>query len=64
MKNQKTLPKDVTTLWPQKTDALEEIAQEREYLRSLNLTEEDIEGYIAFYIENWFPVPIVKGRPS
>jgi len=35
---------------------LEEIEQDKQDLRKLNLTEEEIEGYIEFCAENFFGV--------
>jgi len=39
-----------------------EINQEIEELRTLGLTEIEIEGYIEFYWENWFEVTPVKNK--
>lgn len=45
-------------------DLLIEIEEERKDLRKLEFTEEEIEGYFDFYIENYFDVRniIVKGN--
>jgi hypothetical protein len=34
---------------------LQEIEQDKKDLKTLGLTEEEIEGYIEFYAENFFP---------
>jgi hypothetical protein len=40
-----------------------DLQKEKEDLRSLGLTEEEIEGYIEFYWDNWFPVlPAQSGK--
>jgi hypothetical protein len=38
-----------------------ELLQERQHLRQLGLTQEEVEGYIEFYWNNWFP-PVNSGR--
>jgi hypothetical protein len=40
---------------------LQEIEKDKKDLRKLGLTEEEIEGYIEFYAENFFPPPKEKG---
>jgi len=38
-----------------------ELEQEKRELRALDLTEEEIEGYIEFYWDSWFP-PVNRRR--
>lgn len=41
-----------------------ELQKEKEDLRALGLTEEEIEGYIEFYAENFFPALTKRNIPS
>jgi len=41
-----------------------ELQKEKEDLRALGLTEEEIEGYIEFYWDNWFPVLPARSAKS
>lgn len=37
-----------------------DLSKERKDMRDLGLTEEEVEGYIEFYWDTWFP-PVNKG---
>jgi len=44
------------------SNILEEIEQDKEDLHALDLTEEEIEGYIEMFKDNFFPATKIKER--